>query len=64
MSREERAALNREAAKFVKKVVTEVYGQRISRRALSTTARRVVDALPTEAMHASKAGAAKDRGRR
>lgn len=61
MSKAEKAALNRDAAKFVEKVVTEVYGQRMSQRALSDTAKRVVNALPIEAFSASKESASGDR---
>ena len=48
MSKEQRAALDEAASKFVHKIVTEVYGQRLSKRTLSATARRVVEALPLD----------------
>ena len=41
MSKEEKAALNHEAAEFVRKIVTEVYGQRTSKKQLNATAKRV-----------------------
>lgn len=42
MSKEEKAALNTDAAKFVKEIVTKVYGQRASQKTVSVTAKRVV----------------------
>ncbi len=52
MSKAEKAALNRDAAEFVRKVVTEVYGQKMSKRAVSAAARQVVAALPWTEVHA------------
>jgi hypothetical protein len=42
MSKEEKAALNTAAAKFVREMVTEVYGQRATQKTVSATAKRVV----------------------
>ncbi|MDB4893581.1 MAG: hypothetical protein JWL61_5436 [Gemmatimonadetes bacterium] len=42
MSKEEKTALKNDAVAFVQKVVTEVYGQRASKKTVSATAKRVV----------------------
>ena len=47
MSKQEKAELKQNATAFVRKVVTEVYGQKVTNKTVTTTARRVIDALPT-----------------
>lgn len=47
MSNQEQAALKQAAVEFVRKVVTEIYGQRATKTAVSATARRVIATLPT-----------------
>jgi hypothetical protein len=48
MSKSEKAALNNDAIEFVRKVVTEVYGQRATKSTVTATARRVVATLPSK----------------
>ena len=46
MSKEERAILNQNAQDFVRRVITEVYGQKATNTAVRATAQRVIAALP------------------
>jgi hypothetical protein len=46
MTREAKAALNQNAQDFVRKVVTEVYGQRATNASVKATAERLVRTLP------------------
>jgi hypothetical protein len=45
MSKEDKA-VNREAVAFVRKVITEVYGQKASQGTIAKTAQRVMATLP------------------
>ena len=47
MSKQEKAELKQEAVAFVRKVVTEVYGQKATNKTVVTTAQRVIAAIPT-----------------
>jgi hypothetical protein len=48
MSKQEIAALNQDAVAFVRKVVTEIYGQRATKKTVAKAAKRVVAAIPTD----------------
>jgi hypothetical protein len=48
MTREARAALNQNAQDFVRKVVTEVYGQRATNASVKATADRLIQTLPAK----------------
>ena len=46
MTKEAKAALNQNAQDFVRRVVTEVYGQQASNASVKATANRLVQTLP------------------
>lgn len=47
MTNQERTALKQAAVEFVRRVVTEIYGQSATKTAVSATARRVIATFPT-----------------